>query len=118
MAKCLLFAYGLLKPGIQPPKSMTNHWPDRIVGRLFDLGPYPGAIDIGLAATTFQGEVLEIEDEELGPLDLFEGVDVGLYIRRRARTEGGRDVWIYEYAKPVLSSARPIRSWPPEHIES
>lgn len=108
---CLLFAYGLLKSAYQPPKTSRRHWPDRIRGRLFDLGPYPGAIDVGTAEGWFEGEVIELESAELGALDRFEGVENGEYRRLRATTESGQAVWVYEYCRQVPPEATALVRW-------
>lgn len=112
MSSCRLFVYGLLQPGFHSPETMRAHWPDRVAGRLYDLGPYPGAVDIGNGPHQFAGSVVEIDDEELLRLDEFEGVTGDGHFRRiRVTTVGGSEVWIYEYTGPV-PDADPIERWP------
>ncbi|QDU59695.1 hypothetical protein Pan216_05270 [Planctomycetes bacterium Pan216] len=108
---CLLFVYGLLRPGIRPPRTMRSHWPDRVIGELHHLGPYPGAIRIGKGSASFEGDIVEIATSELPALDEFEDVDTGLYARIRTTTLGGHDVWIYEYRRPLSPLATPIERW-------
>lgn len=113
MGTCLLFVYGLLQPGLQPPRSARRQWKDRVRGRLVHLGDYPGAYDLDDAETTFEGWVLEIDEEELSLLDEFEDVTSGqAYRRRRVRTQGGVEVWIYEYIGPRPAPSNHLESWP------
>lgn len=113
MSTCLLFVYGLLQPGLQPPKSVRRSWKDSARGRLYDLGPYPGATDFDRAEETFEGWVLEIDEEELAALDEFEDATGGRQYRRvRTRTLGGSDVWVYDYIGPVPANAKPLPRWP------
>lgn len=112
--RCLLFAYGLLQPGHRPPKTLGRCWPDEMRGLLYDLGRHPAAIEIGLGERWFGGHVLEIDYSELASeLDPFEEVEAGVYRRIRATTRGGRQVWVYEYARPLPQAARgPLQRWP------
>ena len=112
--RCLLFVYGQLQPGRKPPRSMSRAWPDSVRGLLYDLGPFPAAVKVGAADAWFRGYVLEIAEIELvGDLDSYEDVDKGLYRRIRTVTEAGYEVWIYEYSRPLPSTAvGPIESWP------
>ena len=112
MSKTLLFVYGLLQPGFHPPKVVHRQWPDKMKGRLFDLGEHPGAIELGHGPSTFEGWVLEIDDSELKALDEFEDVRGDSHFRRlKATTLGGTEVWIYEYFGPVPETA-PVTRWP------
>jgi gamma-glutamylcyclotransferase (GGCT)/AIG2-like uncharacterized protein YtfP len=96
--KCLLFAYGLLKPGSpNAPKSAALRWQDRIRGELVVLDGYHGAIKVGLAETWIDGYTMEIDSDELPALDAFEDVEGGEYSRRLVETELGHLVWVYEY---------------------
>lgn len=108
---CLLFVYGMLQPGFQPPRSMKRHWPDRVHGRLFDLGPYPAAVEVGAAESWIHGHVVEIAEQELSYLDEFEDVAGGLYCRLRVTTAGGHDVWIYQYNRMIPADAPEIERW-------
>jgi gamma-glutamylcyclotransferase (GGCT)/AIG2-like uncharacterized protein YtfP len=108
-----LFAYGLLQPGLQPPKSVRRCWKDWVRGRLYDLGPFPGAMVFDSAEESFEGWVLDIDEAELPVLDEFEDVTGERRYRRvRTRTLGGVDVWIYDYIGPVPANARPLARWP------
>ena len=81
-------------------------------GRLFDLGEYPGAIELGQGPTSFEGWVMEIDDSELSSLDEFEDVQGSSSFRRlKATTLGDTEVWIYEYIGPIPSSP-PLPRWP------
>lgn len=108
---CLLFAYGLLQPEYSPPKTTVDHWPDQIHGDLYDLGDYPGVINIGQSLNLVQGYVLEICTSELAFLDEFEDVDSGEYRRILVKTIGGRSCWVYEYLFELPKAAKPIAAW-------
>lgn len=111
--RCLLFVYGSLQPGQRPPQSLRGAWPDRVRGLLYDLGPYPAAVQIGRIEEEFCGWVLDLSEGELKRLDAYEGVSEGLYRRMRTVTAGGRTVWIYEYARELPQQARgPLEKWP------
>ncbi len=113
--RCLLFVYGQLQPGRREPRTASRAWPDRTRGELFDLGPYPAAVRVGNSSQSIFGFVLDVAESELtGDLDAYEGVEDGIYRRIRAVTEAGFNVWIYEYARPIPTSAvGPIDRWPP-----
>jgi gamma-glutamylcyclotransferase (GGCT)/AIG2-like uncharacterized protein YtfP len=110
----LLFAYGTLVP--RDPGSLENEgWsPDAVRGRLYDLGPYPGLVDLDdPGAPWTQGFVREVAEQELtGRLDPYEGVDEGLYRRKLTNTRAGLSAWVYIYARPLPTRARgPIARW-------
>lgn len=115
---CLLFVYGLLQPGIRPPRTMRRHWTGSVRGRLYDLGEYPGAVDIGRVPDTFEGWIVEIEEGELLELDAFEDVTSGnAYRRILSTTMAGESVWIYEYIGPVPETTTSLPRWPDGHTE-
>jgi gamma-glutamylcyclotransferase (GGCT)/AIG2-like uncharacterized protein YtfP len=88
-------------------------WPDRVRGLLYDLGPYPAAMQIGRVEQEFGGWVLEISQEELERLDEYEGIAGGLYRRIRTVTMAGRVVWVYEYSGELPEQGRgPLDRWP------
>ena len=96
--KCLLFAYGLLRPGqSHTPKSAAVYWKDRVRGCIVELAGYTGAINIGSAESWIEGYTLEIDSDELPALDAFEDVEGGEYCRRLVETQNGHCAWIYEY---------------------
>ncbi len=114
--RCWLFVYGLLKPGLRPPRTFLVAYPDRVAGQLYDLGPYPALLLAGPTSTSQHwagGFTLLIAEEELADLDDFEDVAEGLYRRKLVRTELGFDAWVYEYARPLPPSAfGPLPTWP------
>ncbi|MFO0946983.1 MAG: gamma-glutamylcyclotransferase family protein [Planctomycetota bacterium] len=110
---CLLFVYGLLQPGYRPPRSAIRHWKDAVAGELFDLGPYPAAVNVGQPGTWIEGHVVEIHVAELPALDAFEEVDAGLYARKRVTTREGHEVWIYEFCRELPFHALRINRWTP-----
>lgn len=110
----LLFAYGTLGPGFGSPAEAGRWRADRVRGRLYDLGPYPGLVDLGdPAAGWVEGFVRPVDADELRDrLDPYEGVDEGLYRREAAVTESGEAVWVYVYARPLPPGAvGPLARW-------
>lgn len=79
--------------------------PCTILGRLVDLGRYPGLVpQEGLV----EAELYEVTDPAIWDvLDRFEGyrrhnTNLSLYVRRRTRLhEPDRDAWVYIYNKPA-----------------
>jgi gamma-glutamylcyclotransferase (GGCT)/AIG2-like uncharacterized protein YtfP len=107
-----LFVYGLLQPGFQPPKVVHRAEPATVKGRLFDLGPFPGAVDIGRGEGVFHGWLLEIDASELADLDMFEDDQgSGQFRRMRTTTQAGQEVWIYEYFGE-LPEGPALERWP------
>jgi len=109
-----LFAYGTLAPA-DPETALASGWnADAVRGRLFDLGPFPALVDLDDAeAPWIDGFVYSPVSEELiRRLDLYEGVDEGLYSRVAVTTQSGRSAWVYIYARPLPSSAKgPLTRW-------
>ena len=110
--KCLLFAYGLLQPGLKPPRSLSQSWPDRVRGQLYDLGPYPVAVGLDVGSAWLEGFTLEIDADELGALDEFEDVDSGEFARRVVTTGRGFTAWAYEYRRALPAHQPAIKKWP------
>ena len=110
----LLFAYGTLVPA-EPGRRSAEGWePDAVRGRLYDLGPYPGLVDLDdPVAPLVEGFVRPVDEAELvDRLDPYEGVDEGLYRREATTTRAGRHVWIYVYARPLPAVAvGPLDRW-------
>lgn len=109
--KCLLFVYGLLKPGIQPPRSVSQQWSDKISGLMYDLGGFPAAIGVEGDEGVIHGFTVEIESDELAALDEFEDLDSGMYRRVMIETKLGYFAWVYEYLKPIPDGLTPISDW-------
>ena len=104
----MLFAYGTLMPG-DPERPPREGWSaDAVRGRLFDLGPYPALVDLDdPSAGWVEGFVRPTDHAELeGPLDRYEEVEAGLYRRALTISRNQRQVWVYEYVRPLPSSAR------------
>lgn len=112
--KCLLFTYGLLRPGAKTaPKSASAAWPDRVRGELYDLGEFPAAVGIGRPQGDWiNGIVVEIDTAELTDLDAFEDVDSGEFHRLSVTSEAGHHCWIYEYGYALPLAAKKVASWP------
>jgi gamma-glutamylcyclotransferase (GGCT)/AIG2-like uncharacterized protein YtfP len=109
--KCLVFVYGLLKPGIQPPRSMSQSWADDIEGVLYDLGEFPAAVQVGAAGSRITGYTIEIDTDELTALDEFEDTETGVYRRIMVETGLGHFAWVYEYIQPIPPGTPVITSW-------
>ena len=110
----LLFAYGTLVPRDVGLRDAEGWIGDAVRGRLFDLGPYPGLIDLDdPGAVWVEGYVRPVLAEELRDrLDPYEAVAEGLYRREAATARSGRRVWIYVYARPIPPDAvGPIERW-------
>ena len=109
-----LFAYGTLRRGHAPAllaelvAELQWEGAASVAGRLYDLGPYPGAVLDARAATRIHGELAQVPEDpafwEL--LDDYEAVGSVEPLFRRvgaeARRAGGEGVpvWVYEYARP------------------
>ena len=110
----LLFAYGTLVPR-DPARRDREGWEaDAVVGRLFDLGPYPALVDLDdPSAGDVAGYVRPVGLDELrGRLDPYEGVAEGLYCRRTTITRAGRRVWVYTYGRPIPpGTPGPLDRW-------
>lgn len=119
-----VFVYGTLRRGERADLAKQAHnfsvdhiGRDRVNGRLYHLGSFPGVKLEPLAE--FQsdkpiivGEVFRIQNTSVTAiLDAYEGYDSdaperGLYNRRTVETEKGRTVWIYTYNHPVIEAQR------------
>ena len=89
-----VLVYGTLRP-------FTNTNVVRVPGHLYDLGSFPGIKLDNSSDTMVTCEVIEVTDEELARLDMYEGYrvsdpDNSLYIRRKL--DWGP--FIYEYNDP------------------
>jgi gamma-glutamylcyclotransferase (GGCT)/AIG2-like uncharacterized protein YtfP len=101
MNKHLVFVYGTLGRG--NPGSMSVRFPNskfvgetRLSGKLYDLGPYPGAILDG-SNSFVSGEVYEVYDEVLDQLDDFEANSN--YRRKQVKLSLDSELaagWVYE----------------------
>jgi len=115
-----LFVYGTLRrgqplaPHLEPPRARLVG-EGRIVGRLFDLGDYPGATPDPKRFSTVRGEVHELYDprETLLVLDDIEGFDAkhpdrSLFERREIEVKmeagGTLRAWVYFYRQPLIEA--------------
>ena len=108
-----LFAYGTLMPADAAAVARQGWTADAVRGRLFDLGPYPGLIDLDAAGAGWVGGyVRSVESLELKAFDRWEDVDLGAYRRVETTTRDGVRVWVYVYARPLPPEARgPLPRW-------
>ena len=85
-----IFVYGTLRPGVSEPVMVP--------GQMFDLGWFPGVVNIETAVGTFfKAEIIEVDDEMLDRLDSYEGYNPrnpehSLYVRKEYQ-----DGFIYQY---------------------
>ncbi len=108
--KCLLFVYGLLMPGYQPPRSLSQQWEDEISGMMYNLGDFPAAV-LADAGGTIKGYTIEIDMDELEEVDEFEDIDAKVYRRVMVETKQGFFAWTYEYLLPIPAGLQPISKW-------
>jgi gamma-glutamylcyclotransferase (GGCT)/AIG2-like uncharacterized protein YtfP len=113
-----IIVYGTLRRGQRADLQKQSHnfgvsyvGNDRINGKLYHLGAYPGvklfrhSFDPNLPMVS--GEVFYIKETALvAIMDAYEGYDAdnpsaGLYDRQEVETENGRKVWVYTYNYPV-----------------
>lgn len=110
----LLFAYGTLAPDGPEAASRGGWSADSVRGRLYDLGLYPGLVELGApAAGWVEGYVRSVGEAELRErLDPYEGVAEGLYRRDATTTRAGLFTWVYVYARSLPRGARgPLPRW-------
>lgn len=94
----LVFVYGSLKRGMNHHQQIRKAvW----IGKasitalaLYDLGPFPMAVDDATAMSPVQGELYRVSAVILQQLDRFEGVP-RLYERHRRTLSDGRSAWVY-----------------------
>ncbi|HMY76282.1 MAG TPA: gamma-glutamylcyclotransferase, partial [Blastocatellia bacterium] len=112
-----LFVYGTLQPAAAPPelKDIIDRWrkvgSGTVLGQLFDLGDYPGAVLDENSTSRVIGDVYELRDPAaLATLDEYEGFDADApeqSLFHRVRTEvkmaegGTQPSWIYVYNRDV-----------------
>lgn len=111
MAGELLAVYGSLReaaraPDAPRPTGVTTVGSCIVVGRLYDLGPYPALVED--PAGRVVGDLLLVSGPAaLAVLDAYEDCDPGdplrsLYVRRRVRLHHPRvDAWVYVYNRPL-----------------
>jgi gamma-glutamylcyclotransferase (GGCT)/AIG2-like uncharacterized protein YtfP len=109
-----LFVYGTLRPGHAPAAiaaqvgKLLEVGPGAVRGRVYDLGPYPGAVLDASAGTMIEGTVFRLpaDPSVLAALDAYEGFDPtdrerSLFVRARTSVTlaDGRRLacWVYVY---------------------
>lgn len=115
----LVFVYGTLRRGMGADLSAkpnnTFICPDRINGEMYNIGWYPGVVDVtpvelagfNEGQPTIAGEVFRIDAQSLCTLlDNYEGYP-DLYDRVQVSTENGLTVWVYTFNYDV-SQKEPI----------
>lgn len=116
-----LFAYGTLKDvgkliavvGAAVQCRVVGH--GRVQGILYDVGDYPALRPSDSPGDVVRGVLLELDDTALDDLDVYEGVDSGLYVRQRCEVymDDARSAaaWVYVYNRPT-GGLRRIAAWP------
>lgn len=113
-----LFVYGTLMRGQERHRLIADQTfiaaasttPDY---RLYDVGVYPALVE-EQPGRCIAGEVWLVADERLALLDRAEGVDEGLYARRRVQLQPPHDGWnaqAYCYTRSVRGLADLGGSW-------
>jgi len=101
-----LFVYGTLRRGCdnQFAQLLSERGQfigaDRVPGRLYDCGPYPGARPTNQPNQWICGEIFYLEEPDavLAILDDYEGAD---FERAMVMTDDAVDCWIYWYVGPA-----------------
>lgn len=118
----LVFVYGTLKDSrrLRAMLRDVSRWrilgTGTIVGRLYDLGPYPALVASSDASDRVPGLLVKLEsgDAGLARLDEYEDVAHGLYVRQQAEVrlddDSARQAWVYVYCRPVDGAPR-ISEW-------
>ena len=106
MNTVLLTVYGTLKdqPGFDYLGDVELN------GKLFHFGEFPGAVDLGDPDNTFSAHVYSIPEYFLDTLDVYEGVEHGLYRRDTIDTPYGKS-YIYIFNQAVPEGALQIQEW-------
>lgn len=85
-----IFVYGTLRPGVSEPVMVP--------GQMFDLGWFPGAVNIETAVDHyFMAEIIEVDDETLARLDDYEGYNPHNPEQSLYRRLSYQDGFIYQY---------------------
>ena len=124
MREQLLFVYGTLLYGSGHPRidqliaaHATRLGPGIVQARLYDLGPYPGAIPNASPTDHITGHVLRLRGgpATLRILDRYEQYDPrhptrGVYVRARTHVTLHNGLkttaWIYWYNRPITGKRR------------
>lgn len=99
-----IFVYGTLRKDERANRMMRKceyMGEDRIVGRIYDLGSFPGMKTVTRVFNTEEpivvGDVYQIPDEDvINALDYYEGYP-SLYNRIVTYSESGMSVWVYVF---------------------
>ena len=92
-----IFVYGTLKRGrsnhaFLSGQTFVGEAQTRPRYRLFDLGGYPGMIEVAKDGRSIRGEVWDVDADCLQQLDVLEDVEGGEYVRVELSMEPPHDV--------------------------
>ena len=121
--KNYLFVYGTLAKEIAPReiatavKKLKDVSPGFVLGRLYDISEYPGAVLNGNPQDKIFGRIYQLPGDPavLDRLDRYEGFDPAhpaqsVFVRRRTSINGPKETrlkgWVYEYNRDVSSESR------------
>jgi gamma-glutamylcyclotransferase (GGCT)/AIG2-like uncharacterized protein YtfP len=131
-----LFVYGTLRRSTAPPqlRALVEGWrwlgEAWVAGRLYDLGPYPGAVLDDAGAERIFGELVELPGDPAlwRRLDRYEGFDArrpewSLFRRVRCEVQGcdaPREAWIYVCGREPAAEHSVVRGgrWSPPYDSS
>jgi gamma-glutamylcyclotransferase (GGCT)/AIG2-like uncharacterized protein YtfP len=113
-----LFVYGTLRRGSNNKfaRMLASRTPvvgsARLQGRLYDFGPYPGAIATDQPDQWIYGEVYRLEDSQLlASLDEYEGSEFERASAPVRMEDGTIDCWIYWYVGHATGSLIASGDW-------
>ena len=110
-----LFVYGTLRRdyGLSLMREVADEMEfvatGQVLGQLYDLGDYPGAVKLDQALTVIKGDVFQLKDSTtvFRLLDQYEGEE---YRREKVvvdlDTGGQKEAWIYWFTGPAEEGKR------------
>lgn len=112
--KVRIFAYGLLKPEYDLPRTATDVHHDSVRGRLYDLGADAAMKDIGNALAPWcRGYTMDVDRDEWEKIQKFEHPQ---YHARVTETWAGHQVEIFEYSQKIPIGAKSTTNWTLDEI--
>lgn len=109
--QAFLFAYGRLKSGYSPPRTMKAPKKDFVRGIMFDRPGHedPALIRAGEDDLPWnEGQLMRVSKDELYDLD---ATETG-YTRKIVPTQSGQSAWVYEWNGEKPKGASVFHRWP------